>query len=139
MWLNPKFFPMQLQVLPVERRAAKDRRRSMVLTMHLLCAKVSCYQVPILSSEHYRQCVFVIFFLLFSPVHSVEESHVLTDSGASANHQTAHNNDVPSKGKKQKNETDKGRSRKNKLYKLMRRTSAYIVYFYLMDLQRTRR
>ncbi|XP_019721035.1 kinectin isoform X2 [Hippocampus comes] len=29
------------------------------------------------------------------------------DSGASTNHQTAHNNDVPSKGKKQKNETDK--------------------------------
>ncbi|XP_051942979.1 kinectin isoform X3 [Hippocampus zosterae] len=37
----------------------------------------------------------------------VEESHVLTDTGASTNHQTAHNNDVPSKGKKQKNETDK--------------------------------
>uniref|UniRef100_A0A3Q2XEX1 Kinectin 1 n=1 Tax=Hippocampus comes TaxID=109280 RepID=A0A3Q2XEX1_HIPCM len=36
-----------------------------------------------------------------------DESHVLTDSGASTNHQTAHNNDVPSKGKKQKNETDK--------------------------------
>ncbi|XP_051942978.1 kinectin isoform X2 [Hippocampus zosterae] len=29
------------------------------------------------------------------------------DTGASTNHQTAHNNDVPSKGKKQKNETDK--------------------------------
>ncbi|KAF3701240.1 Kinectin [Channa argus] len=37
------------------------------------------------------------------------EAHVLTDSAASANHQAAHNDDVPSKGsgKKQKNETDK--------------------------------
>ncbi|XP_037096901.1 kinectin isoform X2 [Syngnathus acus] len=41
------------------------------------------------------------------PVNPVEESHVLTDSAASVNHQTAQNNDVPSKGKKQKNETDK--------------------------------
>nr|XP_046269973.1 kinectin isoform X2 [Scatophagus argus] len=40
---------------------------------------------------------------------SVEEAHVLADSAASANHQAAHNDDVPSKGsgKKQKNETDK--------------------------------
>ncbi|XP_061552026.1 kinectin isoform X3 [Phycodurus eques] len=37
----------------------------------------------------------------------VDESHVPTDSAASTNHQAAHNNDVPSKGKKQKNETDK--------------------------------
>lgn len=39
----------------------------------------------------------------------VDESHVLADSAASANHQAAHNDDVPSKGsgKKQKNETDK--------------------------------
>nr|XP_061798584.1 kinectin-like [Nerophis lumbriciformis] len=37
----------------------------------------------------------------------VEESHVLTDSAGSTNHQTALNNDVPSKGKKAKNETDK--------------------------------
>ncbi|XP_077412032.1 kinectin isoform X2 [Vanacampus margaritifer] len=37
----------------------------------------------------------------------VEQPHVLTDSAASTNHQAAHNNDVPSKGKKQKNETDK--------------------------------
>ncbi|KAM7403008.1 hypothetical protein PAMA_003774 [Pampus argenteus] len=38
-----------------------------------------------------------------------DESHVLADSTASANHQAAHNDDVPSKGsgKKQKNETDK--------------------------------
>lgn len=39
----------------------------------------------------------------------VDEAHVLADSTASANHQAAHNDDVPSKekGKKQKNETDK--------------------------------
>ncbi|KAM7375819.1 hypothetical protein PAMP_005586 [Pampus punctatissimus] len=38
-----------------------------------------------------------------------DESHVLADSAASANHQAAHNDEVPSKGsgKKQKNETDK--------------------------------
>ncbi|XP_040916331.1 kinectin isoform X2 [Toxotes jaculatrix] len=38
-----------------------------------------------------------------------DEAHVLADSTASANHQAAHNDDVPSKGsgKKQKNETDK--------------------------------
>ncbi|XP_061156556.1 kinectin isoform X3 [Syngnathus typhle] len=41
------------------------------------------------------------------PVNPVEESRVLTDSAASVNHQTAQNNDIPSKGKKQKNETDK--------------------------------
>uniref|UniRef100_A0A665WVI7 Ribosome receptor lysine/proline rich domain-containing protein n=1 Tax=Echeneis naucrates TaxID=173247 RepID=A0A665WVI7_ECHNA len=37
------------------------------------------------------------------------EGHVLADSAASANHQAAHNDNVPSKGsgKKQKNETDK--------------------------------
>ncbi|XP_077394451.1 kinectin isoform X2 [Festucalex cinctus] len=40
-------------------------------------------------------------------IEPVEQSHVLTDSAASTNHQTAHNNDVPLKGKKQKNETDK--------------------------------
>ncbi|XP_061699684.1 kinectin isoform X2 [Syngnathoides biaculeatus] len=40
-------------------------------------------------------------------IESVEESHVLTHSAASSNHQAAHNNNVPSKGKKQKNETDK--------------------------------
>uniref|UniRef100_A0A667XJX4 Kinectin 1 n=1 Tax=Myripristis murdjan TaxID=586833 RepID=A0A667XJX4_9TELE len=40
---------------------------------------------------------------------SVDESHVLADSAASANHQAAHNDDMPAKasGKKQKNETDK--------------------------------
>ncbi|KAM3849363.1 kinectin-like [Diretmus argenteus] len=39
----------------------------------------------------------------------VDETHVLAESAASANHQAAHNDDVPSKGsgKKQKNETDK--------------------------------
>ncbi|XP_004540684.3 kinectin isoform X5 [Maylandia zebra] len=39
----------------------------------------------------------------------VDEAHILPDSAASANHQTAHNDDAPSKGsgKKQKNETDK--------------------------------
>ncbi|XP_071353929.1 kinectin isoform X6 [Trachinotus anak] len=39
----------------------------------------------------------------------VDEGHVLADLAASANHQAAHNDDVPSKGsgKKQKNETDK--------------------------------
>ncbi|XP_041809387.1 kinectin isoform X7 [Chelmon rostratus] len=39
----------------------------------------------------------------------VDEAHVLADSAGSANHQAAHNDDVPSKGsgKKQKNETDK--------------------------------
>ncbi|XP_061650636.1 kinectin isoform X2 [Phyllopteryx taeniolatus] len=47
----------------------------------------------------------------------VEESHVLTDSAASTNHQAAHNNDVPSKGKKQKNETD--RDNKVKLKELL--------------------
>ncbi|XP_071353925.1 kinectin isoform X2 [Trachinotus anak] len=38
-----------------------------------------------------------------------DEGHVLADLAASANHQAAHNDDVPSKGsgKKQKNETDK--------------------------------
>ncbi|XP_029900492.1 kinectin isoform X2 [Myripristis murdjan] len=38
-----------------------------------------------------------------------DESHVLADSAASANHQAAHNDDMPAKasGKKQKNETDK--------------------------------
>ncbi|XP_077587432.1 kinectin [Stigmatopora nigra] len=41
------------------------------------------------------------------PANQVDESHVLTESAASTNHQTAHNNDVPSKGKKAKNETDK--------------------------------
>ncbi|GAA6213616.1 kinectin isoform X1 [Lates japonicus] len=42
----------------------------------------------------------------------VDEAHVLADSAPSANHQAAHNNDVPSKGsgKKQKNETDKENS-----------------------------
>ena len=41
----------------------------------------------------------------------VDEAHVLADSTASTNHQAAHNDDVPSKekGKKQKNETDKGK------------------------------
>ncbi|GAA6213619.1 kinectin isoform X2 [Lates japonicus] len=41
-----------------------------------------------------------------------DEAHVLADSAPSANHQAAHNNDVPSKGsgKKQKNETDKENS-----------------------------
>ncbi|XP_047201101.1 kinectin isoform X2 [Girardinichthys multiradiatus] len=40
----------------------------------------------------------------------VEESHILADVAASANHQESHNDDVPSKttGKKQKSETDKG-------------------------------
>ncbi|XP_037551004.1 kinectin isoform X3 [Nematolebias whitei] len=39
----------------------------------------------------------------------VEETHILADLAASANHQTVHNDDVPSKGsgKKQKNETEK--------------------------------
>ncbi|MEQ2275015.1 hypothetical protein XENORESO_018246 [Xenotaenia resolanae] len=39
----------------------------------------------------------------------VEESHILADVAASANHQESHNDDVPSKttGKKQKSETDK--------------------------------
>ncbi|XP_077477048.1 kinectin isoform X2 [Stigmatopora argus] len=41
------------------------------------------------------------------PANQVDESHVLTESAASTNHQTAHNNDVPPKGKKAKNETDK--------------------------------
>ncbi|XP_053192271.1 kinectin isoform X2 [Scomber japonicus] len=38
-----------------------------------------------------------------------DESHVMADSAASANHQAANNDDIPSKGsgKKQKNETDK--------------------------------
>ncbi|XP_067335420.1 kinectin isoform X3 [Channa argus] len=42
-------------------------------------------------------------------IEPADEAHVLTDSAASANHQAAHNDDVPSKGsgKKQKNETDK--------------------------------
>lgn len=41
----------------------------------------------------------------------VDEAHILPDSAASANHQAAHNDDAPSKGsgKKQKNETDKGK------------------------------
>lgn len=41
----------------------------------------------------------------------VDEAHVLVDSTAAANHQAAHNDDAPSKekGKKQKNETDKGK------------------------------
>lgn len=44
----------------------------------------------------------------------VDEAHVLADSTASANHQAAHNDEVPSKGsgKKQKIETDKGKSEK---------------------------
>lgn len=44
----------------------------------------------------------------------VDEAHVLADSAGSANHQAAHNDDVPSKGsgKKQKNETDKGKGEK---------------------------
>ncbi|XP_069008277.1 kinectin isoform X4 [Embiotoca jacksoni] len=39
----------------------------------------------------------------------VDETHILADSAASANHQSAHNDDVQTKGsgKKQKNETDK--------------------------------
>lgn len=41
----------------------------------------------------------------------VVETHILADLAASANHQTVHNDDVPSKGsgKKQKNETEKGK------------------------------
>lgn len=41
----------------------------------------------------------------------VEETHILADLAASANHQTVHNDDVPAKGsgKKQKNETEKGK------------------------------
>ena len=41
----------------------------------------------------------------------MDDAHVLADSAASANHQAAQNDDVPSKGsgKKQKNETDKGK------------------------------
>ncbi|KAK5614458.1 hypothetical protein CRENBAI_024371 [Crenichthys baileyi] len=40
----------------------------------------------------------------------MEESHIVADVAASANHQESHNDDVPSKptGKKQKSETDKG-------------------------------
>ncbi|XP_028250814.1 kinectin isoform X2 [Parambassis ranga] len=39
----------------------------------------------------------------------VDEAHILAETAASANHQAAHNDDVPSKasGKKQKNETNK--------------------------------
>lgn len=44
----------------------------------------------------------------------VEETHILADLSASANHQTVHNDGVPSKGsgKKQKNETEKGKKLK---------------------------
>lgn len=46
----------------------------------------------------------------FTP-NPVDETRVVADSSASSNHQAAHNDDVPSKGpgKKQKNETDKGK------------------------------
>lgn len=48
---------------------------------------------------------------MFYFLHPVDETHILADSAASANHQTAHNDEVPSKGsgKKLKNETDKGK------------------------------
>lgn len=49
------------------------------------------------------------FFFLSYPV---DETHILAHLAASANHQAVHNDDVPSKGsgKKQKNETEKGRT-----------------------------
>ncbi len=58
-----------------------------------------------------RTCHLVINMFFSNPV---DEAHVQADSAASANHQAAHNDDVPSKGsgKKQKNETDKGKRKK---------------------------
>uniref|UniRef100_A0A3Q3KW64 Kinectin 1 n=2 Tax=Mastacembelus armatus TaxID=205130 RepID=A0A3Q3KW64_9TELE len=52
---------------------------------------------------------------------NVDESHVLADSAASANHQVAHNDDVPSKGsgRKQKSETDKAENTEVKLKELL--------------------
>lgn len=46
---------------------------------------------------------------------TVDEFHILADTTASANHQAPHNDDVSSKGsgKKQRNETNKGRGNSN--------------------------
>lgn len=56
----------------------------------------------------FKTACFTPFFPPTNPVDPVDEIHVLA---ASANHQSAHNDDVSSKvsGKKQKNETDKGK------------------------------
>lgn len=51
--------------------------------------------------------------MYFFFLNAVDDTRVLADSAASANHQAAHNDDVPQKGsgKKQKNETDKGKQK----------------------------
>lgn len=59
-----------------------------------------------------------------------DESHVLADLVASANHQATHNDDAPTRGsgKKQKNETDKG-ERKKVLQNVLIFLAIYMYYW----------